>query len=378
MKSDINIKKLIWDAENRLNQCLGAKITILPNPVILKDTERNLCLRCELHHEDEGKNSSVILKKIVYQPTCGYNDWASLQFIAQTGSPSVQAPRFMLGEVEKEYFLMEDLGAGQSLEDLLNGSCRESVHQYFREFARQMAQLHGLSTGRESEFMQLRQELPGSDYLTRNTQSDRWEKGLFNFFQWFELGGLKIPEAMYESIESIKDSYCNPGPFLSFTHGDVCPGNNLITKDKLYLIDFEYGGYRHALYDMTAWNILCPLPADLLKVIRSEYAQQLNQISRIPISELEFEQEWNYMSAWRALALLSWIPLGAFQEDQPWVFNWSCRQAVLTTIERLHQACSEESELLALGDHVGKLGTRLRRQWGDMGDCLPQWKVFAR
>ena len=45
-----------------------------------------------------------------------------------------------------------------------------------------------------------------------------------------------------------------PGPFLAFTHGDPAPTNNHVAGDEVRLLDFEYGGFRHALYDITAWS----------------------------------------------------------------------------------------------------------------------------
>jgi thiamine kinase-like enzyme len=158
----------------------------------------------------------------------------------------------------------------------------------------------------------------------------------------------------------------------------MAPSNNHITDDQVYLLDFEYGDFRHALYDLTAWYMLCPLPETLVQRLIDHYAKEI--CPAIHGSDETFEANWNLICAWRGLALLSWIPQGIIQENRPWVDEWSMREAVLITLHRLHIVCSRVHELLPLAEHVGILSQRLQAQWSEYSieTCLPRWSVFQR
>src|SRR5436190_1655680 len=61
----------------------------------------------------------------------------------------------------------------------------------------------------------------------------------------------------------------------TFTHGDPAPTNCLTRGGTAVLVDFEFGGFRHALYDLTAWYILCPLPEELVEEMSDGYRNEL-------------------------------------------------------------------------------------------------------
>ncbi|MFZ8477448.1 hypothetical protein ACO1MN_14410, partial [Staphylococcus aureus] len=76
------------------------------------------------------------------------------------------------------------------------------------------------------------------------------------------------------------------------THGDPAPTNNLLRGNTVYLLDFEYAGYRHALYDLSGWNILCPLP----KICVDLMSHQLRTVLASTCPEVEDDERYN--AAW--------------------------------------------------------------------------------
>jgi hypothetical protein len=146
------------------------------------------------------------------------------------------------------------------------------------------------------------------------------------------------------------------------------------------LLDFEYGAFRHALYDLTAWDVLCPLPRDLLTAMRRRYRAGLGPA--FPTSSPEFRAAWGEMVAFRALALLSWIPARVLDTNAPWVGDWTAREAILVALSRLSRALAGEGALAPIRRTAGHLESRLRARWaGDgalpQGDHVPRWPVLS-
>jgi hypothetical protein len=61
--------------------------------------------------------------------------------------------------------------------------------------------------------------------------------------------GTPVHDACLSDIETVAQAIASPGLYLVYTHGDVSPGNCLIADNGICLIDFEFGGFRHALID---------------------------------------------------------------------------------------------------------------------------------
>ena len=111
----------------------------------------------------------------------------------------------------------------------------------------------------------------------------------------------------------------------TFTHGDPAPTNNHVVGGRVTLLDFEYGGFRHALYDMTGWDTLCPLPGPVVRSMRSAYRAAMaregsaTDLAGVAADDGAFDDAWATMSAYRAVAILGWLGPGVLRENRPWV-----------------------------------------------------------
>lgn len=349
----------------------------ISEPQVLKDWERNIILRCRLKSGREGP-PSVIVKQIKTQPSCGFSDWAALEFLADCGGTEDLAPRFYGGRVDPAFFLMEDLGRGGSIDDLLQGSHRREAEEALFDLARITALLHARTREHEDKYHARRAALPAGDGLGREVEVARWREGLAIVRQWFEGAGCTLPPAATACFEDIAAAYADPGPFLTFTHGDMAPTNNHVAGGRLRLLDFEYGAFRHALYDLSAWNILCPLPDALVMAMQRAYRAELAPAWEAMRDEATYRDGWARMCAWRALALLSWIPVPTLETDGLWVGNWTRRSAALRTLERLQAAAGVSQGLEPLADAAGTLARALGRRWPSSAPAGPVWSALAR
>lgn len=364
---------LLEKARKILNKKKGTFVTSIHSPVILKDLYRNILLRCQM---DSEKYNSIIIKKMKEQFFCGFSDWASLCFLAELKGINRLVPKYLGGSVNDCFFIMEDLETSENLDTLLNNSSYEIVESAVLQLAKQTAKLQGATLGYEEVFQQIRNSLPEAEECGRIVEAKRWYTNMHKAYQWFEIDGLFSLQDFERCISFINDSYENPGRYLCFTHGDMAPSNNLIKGNDLYLIDFEYGGYRHALYDITCWNILCPLPEQLVTKMKVKYREEFSTFLPNPLEEKDFEKEWAIISAWRALAMLSWIPFSTLETDASWVNDWSMREAVLSTICRLHKECIKFDEGIKLGSAAKELEKHLRQRWNIHKDTIPNWSAF--
>ncbi|MBK6304685.1 MAG: hypothetical protein IPF47_02740 [Gemmatimonadetes bacterium] len=139
------------------------------------------------------------------------------------------------------------------------------------------------------------------------------------------------------------------------------------------LVDFEYGAARHPAYDLAAWDVLCPLPNDFVQGLTREYAAARAALGW-PVST--DDDSYVAVVAYRALALLAWLPREARERDCPWVDAWSARQAVLSTLDRLAVRCTGDTALHTLAEAAREASARWRRTWPDVTEVLPPWPAL--
>src|SRR5688572_15222897 len=143
------MEALLQDAAALL-QSSGDKSITLSAPVLLKE-QRNRIVRCTLKSAARPPRS-VIIKQIVEQPECGYSDWASLEFLSTLHALDGTAPKFIAGNADKAFFIMEDFGPGQTIEHELSGGTAWSATQALGEFAAVLARLHLATANKEEAF----------------------------------------------------------------------------------------------------------------------------------------------------------------------------------------------------------------------------------
>lgn len=350
----------------------------LEAPLLLKDASRMLVVRMRLTGQ-RAAPSSVIAKTIRDDPATGFSEWASLAFLSATPEARTLVPGFVGGSAAARLFVMDDLGAGQTLDDILQHGAAPSAERTLVELARQMARLHAATLGRAAAFDAIRGALPAAEQVGRQREADAWLAARERFSAWLTAAGCALPADLDEATRRVADAYARPGPWLAFSHGDPAPSNCHIAGDTVRLIDFEYGAFRHALYDITAWEILCPLPRRQASLMRRAFQQEL--AARLPLAgdERAFAEAWGQLCAYRALALLSWVSPAVLDADRPMVGAWTAREAVLAAVTRLAHATSDLAQLAPIGVAAGTLGAALRARWPALGarpDISTLWPAF--
>jgi hypothetical protein len=368
---------ILSDAAAVARSHLGPGVA-LADPELLKDASRAVVLRCRVAGAG-GTPASLIVKAIRDDEATGYAEWASLAFLSALPAARGLAPRFVGGDVGRCLFLLEDLGAGQTLDDVLTGGTRGEAEAMLGELARQMARLHTATLGCEAEFMRLRAALPGATGHGRAREAESWRAAHGRIVAWFAAAGVPAPAGFDRCLERIAARYAEPGEWLAFSHGDPAPSNNHTDGRSVRLLDFEYGAFRHALYDITAWDVLCPLPAPAVALMRRAFQETLAGGLGSAGDEARFAEEWALLCAYRALAIATWIDPAALHANRPFVGAWTARHALLAALGRLHAATAAFDALSPVAEAAERLGRALRGRWTEFGDreIATEWPALA-
>jgi thiamine kinase-like enzyme len=395
-----------------LGPVLGSRLSILRAEVV-REGGRNLVVRCRVPHpaadavaydgavpdveaaaSAASAPTSFVVKHLLPGQDLGFADWACLQFLAGVPGAATVVPRLIGGDAARRVFIMEDLGGSRSLDDVLQRGTPDDVVRAAAGVARATARLNGATVGQEGAFVAACARQPDTPVHHRHAEADRWLAALPRIATWIEAAGTSLPPDFHASAEHVATVYREPGDWLTFTHGDPAPTNTHLRPtdegatgppgdtvppgdgDRVRLLDFEYGGYRHALYDITAWWALCPLPPDVEGAMRAAYRDQL-ALTHAPARDAHaFHRQWATLVAYRALAAISWVPLSALERDHEQVGSWTARQSLIARAERLHEAARDVAALAPLAAAGRALARGLRARWPEYAGntrVLPEW-----
>ncbi|MDX1664312.1 MAG: hypothetical protein R3272_10985 [Candidatus Promineifilaceae bacterium] len=372
-----------------LGRTLGADVR-LSGARLLKGETRSLVWRCRV--EGGASVASVIIRQLRDDAATAYTDWASLAFLTHRARATGVAPRFYGGDSEVGVFVMEDLGEGTNLEALLDAGDAATVEVALLHLARQMARLHAATAGGEAAatFGALRRALPAAEGAGRKAEAARWLAAGDRLQAWLDALALAPPAGLAACREALAATFAAPGAFLAFTHGDPAPSNNHFRigpdgrPEAAAILDFEYGAFRHALYDITAWTTLCPLPLPLVGAMREAFRRELLQstvekkLAEAAADEATFAVAWANLVAFRALAIVTWIPPAVLEENRPWAPGWSSREALLGALLRLQREAGAFAHLAPAVAYARTVSTALRRRWPayDQDDLHPPWPAL--
>ncbi|HEY3280694.1 MAG TPA: phosphotransferase [Armatimonadota bacterium] len=346
----------------------------------LGGSDRSYVARCRILDPPKGVPASVVIKAVkgdwdpllmrADTPTSSHprgfaNDWFGAQFLTEVRPGLRVSPKFVGGLRSEGFIVLEDLGEGDSLAEVLQGNDPARADRALMAYASTLGRMHAATIGHEGQYNRLRddwvpglsQELPTGDAsYTGIREACR------------TLGVPLSPEAE-AGLDRVALSMKEPGPFLAYTHGDPCPDNNRLLGDEVRLIDFECGAYRHALCDGVYGRLPFPtcwcvnrLPAQVPPHMEAAYRAELvkgcpeagdDDLFRLAVVEAT--------AHWTCETTGSHLP-GALEGDHEWGIS-TIRQRVLLRLDNLAVLTEELGLLEPLGDVALAMAKRLRALW---------------
>lgn len=159
----------------------------------------------------------------------------------------------------------------------------------------------------------------------------------------------------------------DPGPFLALSNGDAEPNNILLHASgpaDARLIDFEFGGYTHALTDAVCLYVPGPAWVTVGDPITTGLADQYRRALARGIPEAEDDRQYGYGLA---AACMSWalIRLRRFAMLDARSPGDRSRLQLIATLEAVGRTAGTHKALPHLTAWIRRIAALLRRRWPD-------------
>lgn len=369
----------------------GGPVALGPEQV-LQSSGRSRVWRLPVAAAPAGLPTSLILKQVQGDEQRGYdpddatpfspawrffNDWTGAELLTAVAADPPLGPRFYGGDRAEGFVLLEDLGEGESLADLLLGGDAARAEQALLQFARTLGRMHAATVGREEEYRRLRETLipPAPEAPAAGVPFSRFREGCAAI-------DVALSAEVEAAIARVTAAMRQPGPFRAYTHGDCCPDNTRCEEGSVRLLDFEFGAFRHALRDGVYARILFPtcwcvsrLPPEIAPRMEAVYRAELVQGCPAAGDDTVFYRAVVEACAQWALETAQWHLIGALKEDGKWG-RATTRQRLLVRFDRFADLTEEMGHLEALGATARAITARLRALWPPEADQMPLYPAF--
>jgi ankyrin repeat protein len=389
--------------ERVLAGSLGGPVRVAAVERVSEPERRNQLLRCQVVAAPSGAPSTVMVKRrrpTDYDPenhtsfaTRGlFRDWSGLQFLTEVGADLVGSPRFYGGDRAAGFVVMEDLGTPKGLDHyLLEGTAEEAARGLLL-LATTLGRMHAATAGREADYRRIRDALgPGDGPETRAEEANDVRNAGRELLKHCAALDVAAPAGVEQAVETIAASTADPGPFLAYTHGDPCPDNNAVNLsedgprgDTFRLIDFEIGGYRHALRDGVYGRIRFPtcwcvrdLPEAVIDRMEAAYRAELVKGCPAAADDAAYLRAVaESCGAW-VLSTVRWLFSRTLEYDPVWGVA-TYRQRILTRLAAFAGLARQAAHLETLGETVEHLHAVLRSRWEPFTLPMACYPAFTR
>src|SRR5262245_552106 len=358
----------------------------------VRSSSRSKVSRYPLIEGPQWAPQSVIIKQAVavgrevYDPDLPdgpawrlFNEWAGLQFLTETAGGASPTPRFYAGDRDHGLIALEDLGVSRRLDQSLLGDDPAYAEASLIAFAATLGRMHALTMGKQAEFERIRGGLGPRKSNTGHDGGDRLSTSLRKMSQ---LAGVEPALGIDEELRAVTNNLAEPGPFLTYLHHDPCSDNCLINDDGLKLIDFEFGGYGHALQDGIYGRIHFPtcwcvnrLPEHVPLKMEAAYRSEL--IKGCPEAPEVADDERFYRAVVEACdaCVINSHSAVTLLTDHRWGIS-TMRQRALLRFDIFWKLTEEYSHLKSVGATVRTISDKLRAQWPAEADAMPYYPAF--
>ena len=371
-----------------LSRSFGRDVRLGDAECLSDDGRRNLLLRCR--DLSGGPPASFIIKKVVPDANSPADAalWDARRFLSdRAGAEFLSAilstprtPRFYGGDDTSGFFVLEDLGEHRSLVEPLLEEHAASAERALLSFSACLGSMHAESIGRSDSFERLLRGTSSQVGISAQMLTGFRERAT-QLREYLDGMGIRAVTGLSEEIEAVIAVVETPGPFHSYIHGDPCPDNVFWNGEELRLIDFEFGGFGHALMDATYGRMLFPscwcanrVPRDVVSRMERAYRAELVKGCTGAQEDELFESALTDVCGFWMLSSLSRHLANAIEADRTWGIA-TMRQRVLARLDAFIATAEEFNRRPALRGVAARLLEALREAWPD-APPLPLYPAF--
>lgn len=358
-------------AERVVGKAVGGAVSLgLDEVVVDYPGAAAIILRCRVEPAPVGGPDRVIVKQSNSETQQLFREWANLEFLNALPETRSIVPALYGGDEDQQLLVMEDVGRAddQLIGRILDGDDPARATAALIAFQRAIGRLHAATIGRQPEFARVTVRRD-AETTSRHVVHDLTER-LEALPELLAREGLNVSRSLRREIDEYAGELRDPGPFLAFTHGDAAIGNALYRDDgSVRLIDFETGGYRHAMVDgafpsmrylFSVWAL--GLPRSLHRRLLDAY--RLEFVSGCPeaCDSARFNRALMAGSAAWLAAIASKLPKVA--EIDVKLGRSTHRQRITAALDHFVTLADETGREGALSASVAGLRDSLLERWG--------------
>lgn len=392
---DGEFQELLRVAERVVAAQTGVAVRLARPERLTEPERRSLALRCQVVAAPEaGLPATIILKRAAmegYDPDEPdgpaarlFNDWAGAAFLSALPNGGTLAPRCYGGDRAAGLVALEDLGQSATLVDPLLARDGAAAERALLALAVTLGRLHASTIGRHDDYRALRASLGPVSADTIQHAPGRVRAHLPEIASALARLELALDAAALAEVEATLAALEAPGPFWAYTHGDPCPDNDFILRDgSVRLIDFEFGGYRHALIDgMYGWmqfpTCWCAggIPDGALARMEAAYRAELARGCPAADNDALWQRSVAQAAAYWMLTALWWLLSEMLDSDREWGIAW-VRPRVIARLGAFARIARARGQLPALAAFAGRLGAELERRWPAERHALALYPAFT-
>jgi len=311
------------------------------------------------------------------------NERAALEFLTAIGS--ALGPRLLAADDDAGILVIEDLGAGPALEDLLLGSDPSVAERGLVAFAGTLGRLHAATVGHATEYYQVRSRRGPVDPAVDRISI----LGVDIARAWGHLRKIvadcpyiPTPQGVDSDVDGLLRVLSEPGSYLAFSNGDTCPANCRMLDGGVRFIDFEHASFRHASLDAAALRFPFPacgcwsrLPRDVGR--RAEEAYRTEMACSCPdvLDRASYAHGLTVAcAAWTIVRAVRLPKLENADEAHP--LRFSRRGQLLDTIDATVDCAHHSRSLQSLASWLASVGDALRARWSHVASPQPVYSAF--
>ncbi|HZT95828.1 MAG TPA: hypothetical protein VFB34_03215 [Chloroflexota bacterium] len=377
---------MVTTAAGTLSRVTGQRVRLSRTEVLREPEGRSCVLRCRVEEGSQEIGESVVVKRALRskaEETDGRRaaerfdkEVVGLTFLHRLSVSRPPVPKLLATEPQELLIVMEDLGRGTSLADLLTADDPGAATEALLTYAASLGRLHAATAGREAEYV-----AAGGRVDTRVSEESA------TAFE--ELGSLldeltgSRETAWNREATRVGEALREPGPFLVFNIMDACPDNHLLEGDHVRFFDLEFARFGHALLEGSYLRLPFPtcwcmgrLPDHVQRAAIAVYRRELIQGCPEAANDGAFELGMTIACAfWTCRSVASTLRW-ALQGDEEWGLV-SIRRRAVYRLEALATQSTQSRELQAIGAGSARLASELRRRWQDQDLTMPVYPAFG-
>lgn len=307
-----------------------------------------------------------------------FNEWAALEML--NAADASLAPRLLGAGRADGVLVFEDLGDGDGVADLLLGDDPVAARDGLIGLARTLGRMHAVTAPLADSYDAARRglgPLPDTDpYFA-------FREFVPGFYDACDTLGLTLSRAAREEADAALAAIGNPVAFRTYTHGDPCPDNTRIVDGRVVLIDFEVGGFRHALLDGTYGRAPFPtcwcvnrIPSHVVDEMDAAYRAELATGIADAADEPTFTDAMLKAMAFWAIANTGWHLTRALDGDEEMHRGvHTMRQGVTLRWESFISVADALSALSHLAEFGREILDTLAKRWPETAP-MPLYPAF--